>query len=257
MKVVDVSVDAGPTAVGAVVRSRSAIRGLGAILGVWAHPDDEAYLSGGLMAMARDHGSRVVCVTATRGERGTPDPVSWPPRRLAAERTSELARCLDILGVAEHHWLGYADGGCPAAPRAEAVAEIARLIERVEPDTVLTFGPDGFTGHPDHQTVSAWTTEAFDRVAPAGSRLLYATSSERRESTWGAVNRSLGIFPPGLPVVTPVGRLAIDLVLEPEIAQRKVEALAAQTTQTAGLIDAFGADRYTAWVSDEGFVERA
>ena len=37
---------------------------LGTILGIWAHPDDEAYLSGGLMAIAREHGSRVVCVTA-------------------------------------------------------------------------------------------------------------------------------------------------------------------------------------------------
>ena len=56
---------------------------LGTILGVWAHPDDEAYLSGGLMAMARDAGARVVCVTATRGELGTPDPRTWPPDQLA------------------------------------------------------------------------------------------------------------------------------------------------------------------------------
>src|SRR5687767_15747549 len=48
--------------------SASVVAGLGTVLGIWAHPDDEAYLSGGLMAMARDHGSRVVCVTATRGE---------------------------------------------------------------------------------------------------------------------------------------------------------------------------------------------
>ena len=72
---------------------------LGTILGIWAHPDDEAYLSGGLMAMARDNGQRVVCVTATRGELGTPDPVAWPPDRLAAERTREMARCLAVLGV--------------------------------------------------------------------------------------------------------------------------------------------------------------
>ena len=88
---------------------------LGTILGIWAHPDDEAYLSGGLMAMARDNGQRVVCVTATRGELGTPDPVAWPPDRLAAERTREMARCLAVLGVREHHWLGYRDGECAAA----------------------------------------------------------------------------------------------------------------------------------------------
>jgi LmbE family N-acetylglucosaminyl deacetylase len=77
------------------------VTALGTVLGIWAHPDDEAYLSGGVMALARDAGSRVVCVTATRGEVGTPDPRSWPPDRLAAERSVELARCLEVLGVTE------------------------------------------------------------------------------------------------------------------------------------------------------------
>jgi LmbE family N-acetylglucosaminyl deacetylase len=47
------------------------ISALGTIMGIWVHPDDEAYLSGGLMALARANGQRVVCVTATRGELGT------------------------------------------------------------------------------------------------------------------------------------------------------------------------------------------
>ena len=45
------------------------VSALGTVLGIWAHPDDEVYLSGGLMAMARDRGQRVVCVTATLGGR--------------------------------------------------------------------------------------------------------------------------------------------------------------------------------------------
>ena len=94
------------------IRTAADVACLGTVLGVWAHPDDEAYLSGGLMAWARDAGSRVVCVTATRGEMGTPDPQQWPPERLAEERTRELASSLDALGVTEHHWLGYRDGQC-------------------------------------------------------------------------------------------------------------------------------------------------
>src|SRR5688572_31517072 len=105
------------TVVGSAVRSGAGVAGLGTILGIWAHPDDEAYLSGGLMALARDNGQRVACVTATRGERGTPDPVAWPPDRLATERTRELAWSLEILGVHEHHWLGYRDGECAGADR--------------------------------------------------------------------------------------------------------------------------------------------
>ena len=55
------------------------ISALGTIMGIWAHPDDEAYLSSGLMAAARRRGDRVVVVTATAGEHGTDDPATWPP----------------------------------------------------------------------------------------------------------------------------------------------------------------------------------
>ena len=239
-----------------VVESRADVAALGTILGIWAHPDDEAYLSGGLMAMARNHGSRVVCVTATHGELGTPDPVAWPPQRLAAERAGELTRSLEILGVTEHHWLGYADGGCAGVPAAGAVEQLRGLIEQVAPDTVMTFGPDGITGHPDHQTVSAWTVAAFDRAAPSGARLLQAAVTERRVERWSSLNASLSVYLPGYPVLAPAARLAVDLVLDPDITARKVRALAAQTTQTTGLIATLGLDRYTAWVGEESFVER-
>ena len=227
---------------------------LGTVLGIWAHPDDEAYLSGGLMAMAREAGSRVVCVTATHGERGTSDPGNWPPERLAAERTVELARCLDILGVTEHRWLGYADGGCADVAPSEAVGQLCAVIEEVRPDTVVTFGPDGFTGHLDHRTVSGWATAAFAKVAAPDARLLYAAAPERRVRRWAELNERLGVYEAGYPVVVPDDGLALDLVLDPEILDRKVRALAAQATQTAGLIELLGIETYTAWVGEESFV---
>lgn len=227
---------------------------LGTVLGVWAHPDDEAYLSGGLMALLRDAGSPVVCVTATHGEHGTTDPDVWPPDRLAGQRTAELARCLQILGVEEHQWLGYADGGCPDVPAPEAVARLSAVVEQVGPDTVLTFGPDGFTGHPDHQTVSAWTTEAFRAAAPSGSRLLYAAAGATRSSLWSGLDERLGVYLPGYPITTPDRELALDLELDPAVAARKVRALEAQETQTRGLIAMLGREEYTAWVGAEQFV---
>ena len=90
---------------------------LGTVLGIWAHPDDEAFLSAGLMAAARDAGNRVVCVTATLGERGTDDPSRWPPHRLGAVRGHELRASLAALDVTEHHLLGLTDGTCAAAAR--------------------------------------------------------------------------------------------------------------------------------------------
>jgi len=240
-----------------MITTAAAVAELGTVLGVWAHPDDEAYLSAGLMAIARENGQRVVCVTATRGELGTPDPVTWPPERLAAERTVELTRSLEILGVHEHRWLGYHDGECAQVSALDAVARLAEVIDEVRPDTVLSFGPDGLTGHPDHRTVSAWTALAFDRAAPPAARLLQATIAERRHARWAELTDDLGIYPPGLPTLTAAEHLAVDLALAPEVAARKARALAAQTTQTAGIIGALGIDTYTAWVGDESFVEAA
>src|SRR6188472_1129996 len=101
------------------------------LLGVWAHPDDEAYLSAGLMAQVRRAGGRVAVVTASRGELGTPDPDEWPPERLAAVRERELLDSLAVVGVREHRWLGYSDGELHTIADAVAVARILRIMRRV------------------------------------------------------------------------------------------------------------------------------
>ncbi|MGY1602174.1 PIG-L deacetylase family protein [Geodermatophilus sp. SYSU D00815] len=68
------------------------------VLGVWAHPDDEAYLSAGLLAAAVATGDRVVVATATRGEGGLDDPAG------DVVRARELAASLAAVGVTEHRW---------------------------------------------------------------------------------------------------------------------------------------------------------
>src|SRR6266567_2067187 len=112
---------------------------LGTILGVWAHPDDEAYLTAGLMAQAVRDGRRVVCVTATRGEEGSWDEERWPTATLGEVRQAELERCLEILGVEEHHWLDYYDGTCGSVDPEEGVARVAALMDEVRPDSLFTF----------------------------------------------------------------------------------------------------------------------
>ena len=52
-------------------KAASGAERLGTVLAVWAHPDDESFVAGGLLAAASDAGSRIVCLTATRGEHGT------------------------------------------------------------------------------------------------------------------------------------------------------------------------------------------
>ena len=138
-------------------RWNQASAGLGTLLGVWAHPDDEAYLTAGLMAVARAGGNRVVVATATRGEAGTDDPLAWPPDILGRERAQETAESLAAVGVTEHRWLGHRDGTLHQVSAARGVAQVERLIAEIRPDTIVTFGPDGMTGHHDHRAVSDWT----------------------------------------------------------------------------------------------------
>ncbi len=131
------------------------------LLGIWAHPDDEAYCSSGLMAQVRDDGSRVVVVTATRGEHGTGDPDAWPPERLAALRERELRESLAQAGVTEHRWLGHRDGELDRVAVEAGAATLLSIIEEVRPTVIVTFGPEGMTGHADHRAISAWTTHAW------------------------------------------------------------------------------------------------
>jgi LmbE family N-acetylglucosaminyl deacetylase len=226
---------------------------LGTMLAVWAHPDDEVYLAGGLMALAADAGCRVVCLTATRGEHGTADPLRWPPARLAAVRELELAAALTALGVNEHHWLGIEDGTCATASSIGPVATIARLIRELGADTVVTFGPEGMTGHPDHRAVSRWTTQAW-AVSGANGRLLHATSTAAFARRFRSVHDRFAVFERGLPIVTPEADLAVHLSLSGDLLDRKVVALRAHASQTAELIAAMGEDLFREWCAEESFL---
>jgi LmbE family N-acetylglucosaminyl deacetylase len=222
---------------------------LGTVLGVWAHPDDEAYLSGGLMAMARDAGRRVVVVTATAGELGSPDPAAQGPR-LAAVRRQELAESLAALGVDEHHVIGLPDGGCEHVPIGVGGSLVARWILDVRPDTIVTFGPEGMTGHPDHQAVHRWTRRAWDATGRT-ARLLYATVTPDFHATWGPVNDRLGLWGGDVPCTEPE-RLALSVDCRP-VLPRKLTALEAHASQIGPVRELVG-PRYDEWWAVESFV---
>jgi LmbE family N-acetylglucosaminyl deacetylase len=213
---------------------------LGTILGVWAHPDDETYLCGGLMARAVRNGSRVVCVTATRGELGSPDEKRWPPGPpLAAVRTAEMEQALAALGVTEHQWLDYPDGHCAEVSDEQAVNVLTRIMDGIRPDTVLTFGPDGITGHPDHISVGRWATAAHAVAAP-NALLAYATYTpgwlERFRPGLDKVGAFMGSEPPS----NPVDGLVIHEVFDGEVLDAKLRAIRAQVSQVEPLVAALG-----------------
>ena len=228
----------------------SDIRELGTILSIWAHPDDEAYLCGGVMAMAAAAKSRVVCVTATRGELGVTDPTRWPPEQLTAIREAELAECLRILGVTEHHWLGFPDGGCASVDVNEAVQQIAEIITEVAPDTILTFAPDGQTGHPDHIAVHRWTLEAVRRTGISTLHVVANTQEwlDDHLAQWIELGAIVGE-----PPVAWTGPLSIDIALTGDFLNRKYAALSAQASQTEPLRGILGEDRYREIIRIERF----
>jgi LmbE family N-acetylglucosaminyl deacetylase len=102
------------------------------LLGVWAHPDDEAYLSAGLMARVVEAGGQVTVLTATRGEQGTSDPEQAGTDAFGHQRARELAASLAVLGVHDVRFLGLPDGGCDGARDEIQVQRILEVILAVE-----------------------------------------------------------------------------------------------------------------------------
>lgn len=228
---------------------------LGDLLGVWAHPDDEAWGSAGLMARAVDAGRRVVCVTATKGEAGFPADDPRPAAERAALREAELDTCLNLLGVTEHHWLDYPDGGCAEVSDEKAVARILEFIDAVRPDTILTFGPDGGTGHPDHVSACRWTTLAVQQLGPSAPRLLYATKTQDWIDTNlpGVDVSSIMMIEGFLPEAIDADALAVHLTCDDALLDRKVAALRAQTSQIEPQVAAYGVELFRTLTRDEFF----
>jgi LmbE family N-acetylglucosaminyl deacetylase len=228
---------------------------LGTVLGVWAHPDDDIYLSAGLMAAAVDAGQRVVDVTATRGEGGSMDEEKWPPATMGDVRTSELLRSLDVLGVKEHHFLqGPVDIDMDTGLDPAGADQVRQIMEDVGPDTVLTFGPEGMTGHVAHQDVSRWTGEAFNEVAKPGARLYHAVFPTSLGEEWLEKLAPFDIFRPGTPNV--VADDAIDLYFElpSELLDRKIASIKEHASQIEALYEVFGDEGFRRFMAKEGFV---
>ena len=135
---------------------------------VFAHPDDDAYGSAGSVALhADDPDFRFVLVHATYGEQGDiRDGFPATRETLGSVRRAEDEAAWRALGRVpdRHEWLGLPDGGVAEVPFDDVVAAVARILDEEDPAVVVTFGPDGIFGHPDHIAIGAATDEAFARL---------------------------------------------------------------------------------------------
>jgi len=150
------------------------------VLGVYAHPDDESFCTGGTFARYAAAGAEIMVVSATRGRAGQIRSANLAYRKTLPEvRETELRRACARIGVKYVECWDYVDGTLAEADRPELEARVARTIRTYRPDVVFTFGADGGYGHPDHITISSVTT-AVCTLGSAPPRVYHATFPRRR-----------------------------------------------------------------------------
>ncbi|HET9952837.1 MAG TPA: PIG-L family deacetylase [Candidatus Eisenbacteria bacterium] len=185
------------------------------LLAVLAHPDDESLGFGGVLAKYAAEGVETAVVTATRGDAGRYRGVKegegpeHPGREaLARIREGELRAAAALLGVRHLALLGYPDGALDRVDAVEATGRIADEIRRLRPHVVVSFGPDGAYGHPDHIAVSqlagaaivaAASTHAvskfYSMAMPEGAMAAYQAAFKKLTSLVDGVERQAHPWP--------------------------------------------------------------
>ena len=132
------------------------------LMGIFAHPDDESLGTGGLMAKYAAEGVHTSIVTATRGQRGWHNvpPIDPGLEGFGRIREAELRCAAEVLGIRDVTVLDYLDGDLDQADPTEVQGLLAMHLRRLRPQVVVTFGPDGSYGHPDHIAICQFATGA-------------------------------------------------------------------------------------------------
>ena len=192
----------------------------GGLAAVLAHPDDESFGCAGALAVEHAAGETTRLLVVTRGEAGTPD--GMPDPTFADQREAELICAAKAIGLDEVSLLdGYSDGGVADQPFDRLVDDIAAWLADRRPAAVITFGPHGVTGHPDHIVVGNATRWAVERLAEAGiaPHAVYVISP---------------VFDPGgnLYDLSPEEQAPTHRIEITDVADRKLAALECHVSQT-------------------------
>ena len=135
----------------------------------------------------------------------------------------------------------------------EGAEKVRAIMEEVQPDSVLTFGPDGMTGHAGHKSVCEWATDAFHDLARPGARLFYATTTPDWAEEFVPIYNRYDVFRPGTPPVTPRDELGIEYPLPPDILELKLRAIQEHESQVGAMVEAFGEDFFRKAMKEEVF----
>lgn len=146
------------------------MQGTRKLMAIFAHPDDETLGLGPVVARYAAEGIEVSLITATRGERGWFGVPAVHPgeEALGRLREAELHAAASVLGISRVDFLGALDGELASAEPAPLIARIVKILREVRPQVVVSFGPEGDYGHPDHIAISQLAAAAM--VCAADSR---------------------------------------------------------------------------------------
>ncbi|WP_239616718.1 PIG-L deacetylase family protein [Cohnella mopanensis] len=146
---------------------------------IYAHPDDETFMSGCLIRQLADESLKPVLLLATRGDAGykNGDYADASREELAAIRDGEMEEAAAILGLDALQQLGYPDGKLNEIDTTRLASQIAEFANTYAVESLFTFPPDGGNGHPDHVAISRATTLAFESGLCRSVRRLYYSLS--------------------------------------------------------------------------------
>jgi LmbE family N-acetylglucosaminyl deacetylase len=221
------------------------------LLGVWAHPDDEAYLSAGLMAEVIAAGGEVTVPALTNGELGFADD---DPRTLDGRsflRRAEIREAMATIGVTDIRFVGAPDGFLDRLDTGMVADAIRLVMEEVRPDLTVTFGPDGITGHLDHVACGLAATAAW--LAAGIGELRYAAKTTGWLDEWRSFHDEVGIWMTDEPTGVDSADLEFVVRLGGAALDDKREVLAHHASQTEMLAGLMGEADYRHWISEEAF----
>lgn len=142
---------------------------------VMPHQDDESFWSGGtLHLLKQDPRVRLTLVCLTLGDKsGAKDALEISGERLGQIRVKELQLAAQVYQADALYQFDYHDQGLEAAGDANVTARIVELLQKIGPEIIITYGPDGITNHIDHRACCRDVTAAFSRTE--AQRLYYVT----------------------------------------------------------------------------------
>lgn len=190
------------------------------IVGIFAHPDDEVFGPGGTLAEFAIQGRDVYLICVTDGDAG--ENSINDSRQLGEIRREELEHSATILGIKEVFFLGYGDGTLSNNLYHEVAEKIEKILQKLQPEIILTMEPRGVSGHLDHMAVSMITSFVFEKLSFVTELWYYVLTAKARD----LYPDYFIYFPPGY------AASEIDKVLDiSSVWEKKEKAMQAHTSQ--------------------------